>query len=61
VRLLAGVGTPLKKRAPGDIDFYVVREINEGEEPEIGSRLFGGSENDMACRRRCSPGAAATA
>jgi tartrate dehydrogenase/decarboxylase/D-malate dehydrogenase len=48
VRLLAGVDTPLKGRAPGDIDFYVVRENNEGEYSEIGGRLFAGTENEMA-------------
>src|SRR6202047_3471348 len=48
VRLLAGVDTPLKSRAPGDIDFYVVRENNEGEYSEIGGRLFAGTENEMA-------------
>src|SRR6202047_2459120 len=48
VRLLAGVDTPLKNRAPGDIDFYVVREHNEGEYSEIGGRLFSGTENEMA-------------
>src|SRR5438132_9105900 len=48
VRLLAGVDTPLKNRAPGDIDFYVVRENNEGEYSEIGGRLFSGTENEMA-------------
>jgi tartrate dehydrogenase/decarboxylase/D-malate dehydrogenase len=48
VRLLAGVDTPLKNRAPGDIDFYVVRENNEGEYSEIGGRLFAGTENEMA-------------
>src|SRR6201984_1923948 len=36
VRLLAGVASPLRDRAPGDIDFYVVRENNEGEYSEIG-------------------------
>jgi tartrate dehydrogenase/decarboxylase/D-malate dehydrogenase len=48
VRLLAGVESPLKGRAPGDIDFYVVRENNEGEYSEIGGRLFAGTENEMA-------------
>jgi tartrate dehydrogenase/decarboxylase/D-malate dehydrogenase len=48
VRLLAGVETPLKGRAPGDIDFYVVRENNEGEYSEIGGRLFAGTDNEMA-------------
>jgi tartrate dehydrogenase/decarboxylase/D-malate dehydrogenase len=48
VRLLAGVESPLKDRKPGDIDFYVVRENNEGEYSEIGGRLYRGSENEMA-------------
>src|SRR6195256_1140006 len=47
VRLLAGVDTPLKDRAPGDIDFYVVRENNEGEYSEIGGRLYAGTEHEM--------------
>src|SRR5258708_14505477 len=48
VRLLAGVESPLRDRAPGDIDFYVVRENNEGEYSEIGGRLYAGSEFEMA-------------
>ena len=48
VRLLAGVQSPLRDRAPGDIDFYVVRENNEGEYSEIGGRLYGGTEHEMA-------------
>ena len=48
VRLLAGVQSPLRDRAPGDIDFYVVRENNEGEYSEIGGRLYAGSDNEMA-------------
>src|SRR6059058_104824 len=48
VRLLAGVQSPLRDRAPGDIDFYVVRENNEGEYSEIGGRLYRGTENEMA-------------
>ena len=43
VRLLAGVQSPLRDRAPGDIDFYVVRENNEGEYSEIGGRLYAGT------------------
>src|SRR4029077_1835807 len=46
--LLAGVETPLRDRAPGDIDFYVVRENNEGEYSEIGGRLYFGTEYEMA-------------
>jgi tartrate dehydrogenase/decarboxylase/D-malate dehydrogenase len=48
VRLLAGVESPLRERAPGDIDFYVVRENNEGEYSEIGGRLYVGTEYEMA-------------
>ena len=51
VRLLAGVDTPLKNRAPGDIDFYVVRENNEGEYSSIGGRLYEGTEFEMAMQQ----------
>jgi tartrate dehydrogenase/decarboxylase/D-malate dehydrogenase len=51
VRLLAGVDSPLKGRKPGEIDFYVVRENNEGEYSEIGGRLYAGSENEMAMQQ----------
>ena len=30
VRLMPGIESPLRNRNPGDIDFYVVRENNEG-------------------------------
>src|ERR1700716_217784 len=51
VRLLAGVDSPLKGRAPGDIDFYVVRENNEGEYSAIGGRLYVGTEMEMAMQQ----------
>ena len=51
VRLLAGVQSPLRDRAPGDIDFYVVRENNEGEYSEIGGRLYTGGEFEMAMQQ----------
>src|SRR6266705_5211456 len=51
VRLLAGVDTPLKNRAPGDIDFYVVRENNEGEYSSIGGRLYEGTDHEMAMQQ----------
>ena len=51
VRLLAGVQSPLRDRAPGDIDFYVVRENNEGEYSEIGGRLYAGSDFEMAMQQ----------
>ena len=51
VRLLAGVESPLRDRAPGDIDFYVVRENNEGEYSSIGGRLYEGTEYEMAMQQ----------
>ena len=51
VRLLAGVDTPLKNRKHGDIDFYVVRENNEGEYSEIGGRLYSGTPMEMAMQQ----------
>ena len=51
VRLLAGVDSPLKDRKPGDIDFYVVRENNEGEYSEIGGRLYAGTPLEMAMQQ----------
>jgi tartrate dehydrogenase/decarboxylase / D-malate dehydrogenase len=51
VRLLAGIESPLKDRKPGDIDFYVVRENNEGEYSEIGGRLYPGTAMEMAMQQ----------
>jgi len=51
VRLLAGVDSPLKNRKPGEIDFYVVRENNEGEYSEIGGRLYVGTPSEMAMQQ----------
>jgi tartrate dehydrogenase/decarboxylase / D-malate dehydrogenase len=51
VRLLAGVDSPLKNRQPGEIDFYVVRENNEGEYSEIGGRLYVGTPLEMAMQQ----------
>ena len=47
VRLLKGVPSPLANRAPGDIDFYVVRENTEGEYSSIGGRIFSGTEREF--------------
>ena len=47
VRLLNGIESPLKNRAPKDIDFYVVRENNEGEYSEIGGRMYAGTDHEM--------------
>ena len=47
VRVLAGMVSPLRDRGPEDIDFYVVRENNEGEYSEIGGRLYEGTDHEM--------------
>ncbi len=47
VRLMPGVRSPLAGVAPGDIDYYVVRENNEGEYSEIGGRLYAGSDDEI--------------
>ena len=46
VRLLPGVRSPLAGRAPGEIDFVVVRENTEGEYSRIGGRIFEGTERE---------------
>ncbi len=48
VRLLEGVPCPLAGRKPGDIDYWIVRENNEGEYSEIGGRLYAGTDAEMA-------------
>ena len=48
VRLFEGVPCPLAGKAPGSIDFMIVRENNEGEYSEIGGRLYPGTEDEMA-------------
>jgi tartrate dehydrogenase/decarboxylase / D-malate dehydrogenase len=47
VRLMPGVPCPLAGRAPGDIDFWVVRENTEGEYSAIGGRMFPGTEREI--------------
>jgi len=51
VRLMAGIESPLRNRTAGDIDFYVVRENNEGEYTDIGGRLYGGTENEIVMQQ----------
>ena len=51
VRLLEGVKCPLAGRKPGDIDFWIVRENNEGEYSEIGGRLYQGTDREMAVQQ----------
>ena len=48
VRLFEGVPCPLREKVPGDIDFFVVRENNEGEYSEIGGRIYAGFEDEIA-------------
>lgn len=47
VRLMPGIRSPLAGRKPGDIDFIVVRENNEGEYSSIGGRSFEGTEQEI--------------
>jgi tartrate dehydrogenase/decarboxylase/D-malate dehydrogenase len=51
VRLMRGVESPLKNRVPGDIDFYIVRENNEGEYTSIGGRLYEGTADEIATQQ----------
>ena len=46
IRLLPGVRSPLAGRGPADIDFFVVRENNEGEYSNMGGRIYAGTPND---------------
>ncbi|MGD8961528.1 MAG: isocitrate/isopropylmalate family dehydrogenase, partial [Desulfobacterales bacterium] len=47
VRLLPGIRSPLAYRSAEDIDFYIVRENNEGEYSQIGGRLFEGTQREI--------------
>jgi tartrate dehydrogenase/decarboxylase/D-malate dehydrogenase len=51
VRLFAGIESPLKNWSPGQIDFCIVRENNEGEYSNIGGRLYEGTEEEMAVQQ----------
>jgi tartrate dehydrogenase/decarboxylase/D-malate dehydrogenase len=51
VRLMAGVQSPLRDRKPGDIDFYIVRENNEGEYSSIGGRLYEGTDEELVVQQ----------
>jgi tartrate dehydrogenase/decarboxylase / D-malate dehydrogenase len=45
--LLEGIKTPLANRKPGEIDFCIVRENNEGEYSEVGGRMYNNTEMEM--------------
>jgi tartrate dehydrogenase/decarboxylase/D-malate dehydrogenase len=47
VRLMPGIPCPLAGRAPGDIDFFVVRENTEGEYSSIGGSIFPGTPREV--------------
>ncbi len=47
VRLMPGVRSPLADRAPGDIDFFIVRENTEGEYSNSGGILFPGTQREV--------------
>ena len=51
VRLLKGIESPLKNFGPGQIDFLVVRENNEGEYSDVGGRIFRGTDQEMAMQQ----------
>src|SRR6266478_6913055 len=51
VRLLPGIEPAVKNFAPGQIDFCVVRENNEGEYSNIGGRLDSGTEDEFAVQQ----------
>jgi len=48
IKLLKGIVSPLRQASPGQIDFCIVRENNEGEYSEIGGRLYRGTDAEMA-------------
>ena len=51
VRLFEGMDCPLVGRKPGDIDFWIVRENNEGEYSTIGGRLYEGTEQELTMQQ----------
>lgn len=48
IKLFEGVPSPLRDRKPGEIDFIVVRENNEGEYSAAGGRMYAGTEDEFA-------------
>jgi tartrate dehydrogenase/decarboxylase/D-malate dehydrogenase len=51
VRLFEGLDSPLAGRKPGDIDYWIVRENNEGEYSSIGGRMYEGTELEAAIQQ----------
>ncbi|MEO0800310.1 MAG: tartrate dehydrogenase [Pseudomonadota bacterium] len=51
VRLFQGLPSPLAGREPGDIDYWIVRENNEGEYSSVGGRMFDGTDEEFAVQQ----------
>lgn len=51
VRLFEGVPCPLAGKAPGDIDFWVVRENVEGEYSAVGGIQYEGTEQELVVQQ----------
>ena len=51
VRLFEGMQSPLKGREPGSIDFWIIRENNEGEYSEVGGRLHSGTPEELVIQQ----------
>jgi tartrate dehydrogenase/decarboxylase/D-malate dehydrogenase len=51
VRLFEGLKSPLADRKPGDIDYFIVRENNEGEYSSIGGRMYEGTDMEAAIQQ----------
>ncbi|NDQ55445.1 MAG: tartrate dehydrogenase [Acidipila sp.] len=51
VRLFKGIDPPIKNFEPGQIDFCIVRENNEGEYSDIGGRLYQNTEDELAVQQ----------
>lgn len=47
IRLVPNVESPLKGFPPGQIDFCIVRENNEGEYSEVGGRLYRNTDEEL--------------
>jgi tartrate dehydrogenase/decarboxylase/D-malate dehydrogenase len=46
VKMFKGIPCPLRDRKPEEIDFYVVRENNEGEYTSVGGTIYAGTEQE---------------
>src|SRR3546814_116535 len=45
------MSSPRAGRTAADLDFYVVRENNEGEYSEVGGRMYRGTDQEMAMQQ----------